>query len=85
MLPQPITVELYGSLAALAGGQRHVTVEAANVYQLYAALGAAYPEMAEQLETNVSVSIDGRIFAEALFEKIGPENEVVLLPRISGG
>jgi len=85
MPPEPVTVELYGSLAALAGGQKHVTVEAANLRDLYAALTDAYPAMAEHLETNVSVSIDGRIYTEALFEPIGPENEVVLLPRIAGG
>ena len=56
-----------------------------NLRDLYAALSAAYPAMTEHLETNVSVSIDGRIYTEALFEPIGPENEVVLLPRISGG
>ncbi|MEM7188621.1 MAG: MoaD/ThiS family protein [Pseudomonadota bacterium] len=80
-----ITVELYGTLAALAGGQKRVTVEAGDLRDLYKALKTAYPAMAEHLESNVSVSIDGRVYTEALFEKIGPENEVVLLPRISGG
>lgn len=80
-----VTVELYGTLASLAGGDRRVTVEAGNLRELYAALAKAYPQMAEHLEGNISVSIDGRIYTEALFEEIGPENEIVLLPRIAGG
>ena len=83
-MPEPVTVELYGSLAALAGGESRVTVEAADLRDLYTALAARYPAMAEILETNVSVSIDGLIYTESLFEKIGPDNEVVLLPRIAG-
>lgn len=84
MPPEEITVELYGTLAAIAGAKR-VTVEAANLRDVYAALGHAYPEMVEHLEANVSVSIDGRIYTESLFEPVSAANEVVLLPRISGG
>ena len=84
-MAEQVTVELYGSLAVHAGGERKVQVEASNLKELYAALSEAYPGMAEHLATNISVSIDGRIFTEALFEPIGPENEIVLLPRISGG
>jgi len=41
--------------------------------------------MAPLLERGVSVSIDGRIYTESLLEKVGPQNEVVLLPRVAGG
>ena len=80
-----VTVELYGSLAAHTGGEKHVTVRAKNLRDLYLALGERYPGLAEHLEDRVSVSIDGRIYTEALFEEIGPDNELVLLPRIAGG
>ncbi len=84
MPPEPVTVELYGTLAALAGEKR-VTVEAANLRDMYRELATRFPAIAEHLDGNVSVSIDGRIYTEALFEPIGPENEIVLLPRIAGG
>ena len=84
MAPE-VTVELYGSLASLAGGEKRVTVQAGTLRDLYKALAERYPGMEDQLESGVSVSIDGRIYTEALFEKIGPENELVLLPRIAGG
>lgn len=80
-----VTVELFGSLAVHADGARRVTVEAASLRDLYAALARKYPGMAPQLDRGVSVSIDGRIYTESLFEKIGPENEIVLLPQLKGG
>lgn len=84
-MAEAVTVELYGSLTAHTGGEKHVTVEAANLRDLYKALSERYPGLEPHLDGNVSVSIDGRIYTEALFELIGPENELVLLPRIAGG
>lgn len=80
-----VTVELFGALTAHTGGERSVTVEAKDLRGLYSALAEKYPGMAPQLDRGVSVSIDGRVYTESLFEKIGPENEIVLLPRIAGG
>lgn len=84
MPPEDVTVELYGTLADLAGA-RQVTVRASTLRDVYAELGRRFPQMAEHLDGNVSVSIDGRIYTEALFEPVGARNEVVVLPRISGG
>lgn len=84
MPPERITVGLYGTLADLAGS-KEVEVEAATLRDVYAALAREFPEMADHLDGNVSVSIDGRIYTEALFEPVSARNEVILLPRISGG
>jgi molybdopterin converting factor small subunit len=84
-MPDPVTVGLFGALRTHAGGAAEVVVEAGNIAQLLDALGRCYPGMATLLARGVSVSIDGRIYTESLFEKIGPENEVVLLPRVAGG
>lgn len=84
MPPETVTVGLYGTLADIAGAKQ-VTVEASTLRDVYAELGRRYPEMAEHLEGNVSVSIDGRIYTESLFEPVSAQNEVVILPRISGG
>ena len=84
MPPEEVTVDLYGTLAAIAGEKR-VVVEAATLRDVYRALAEKFPELEEHLDGNVSVSIDGRIYTEALFEPVSAKNEVVLLPRISGG
>ena len=79
-----VTVELYGSLASLVGEKR-VVVEAATLRDMFDALAARHPALADHLDERVSVSIDGRIYTEALFQPIKPENEIMLLPRIAGG
>lgn len=84
-MPEPVTVALFGALREHAGGASEVQVEAGNIAQLLHALGHTYPGMAPQLERGISVSIDGRIYTESLLERIGPENEIVLLPRVAGG
>lgn len=84
-MAEPVSVGLFGALRTHAGGVAEVEVEAGNIAQLLDALARRYPGMAPLLARGVSVSIDGRIYTESLFEKVGPENEVVLLPRVAGG
>jgi sulfur-carrier protein len=84
-MPDPVTVGLFGALRAHADGAEAVQVEARTIHQMLEALARRYPGMAPQLERGVSVSIDGRIYTESLLERIGPENEVMLLPRVAGG
>ncbi|MEM7178840.1 MAG: MoaD/ThiS family protein [Pseudomonadota bacterium] len=84
-MPEPVTVELFGSLRRHVGGADRVTVEAATIRDLLKGLGEAFPGLRPQLDRGVSVSIDGKIYTEALFQPVSPENEVVLLPRIAGG
>ena len=80
-----VTVQLYGSLTQFTGGVASVDVEASTIREVFAELIREHPGLEEQIESNISVSIDGRIYTESLFEKVGPDNEVILLPRIAGG
>ncbi|MEM7745005.1 MAG: MoaD/ThiS family protein [Pseudomonadota bacterium] len=80
-----VKVELFGSLAVHTDGERTVEVEAGDLRELFAALGEKYPGMQPALERGVSVSIDGRIYTQELFQKIGPDNEIVLLAQLRGG
>ena len=84
-MPETVTVQLYGSLTQFTGGVAKVELEASTIREVFAELIAEHPALQKQIETNISVSIDGRIYTESLFEKVGPENEVILLPRIAGG
>lgn len=84
MAPDPVTVELYGSLAQAAGAP-HFRIEARTIRDVLRGLAKAAPAIADRLDGGVSVSIDGRIYTEALFEPVCPENEIIILPRIAGG
>lgn len=85
MPQETVTVELFASLATHAGGARSVDVEAGNLGELLAALKARFPGMAPALDRGVSVSIDGRIYTDSLFQPISPDNEIVLIAQLRGG
>jgi molybdopterin converting factor small subunit len=78
-------VTLIGNLRQFAGGVAEVDVEAANVRQLFARLGERYPALAPHLEQGLAVAIDGQIYQDALFQEIGPDSDVHILPQIAGG
>lgn len=82
---ETVEVGLFGSLAVHAGGQHTVEVEASTMGEVLSALAEKYPGMAPQLERGVSVSIDGKIYTESLFQPVGPDNEIVLLAQLRGG
>ena len=78
-------VVLVGNLAQITGGVAEFQLSATTVQQLFRQLTALYPAIAPHLESGIAVSIDGQIFQDALFEPIGPDSEVFLLPQIAGG
>jgi molybdopterin converting factor small subunit len=78
-------VVVWGSLRPHTGGKAELEIEAANVRELLARLGEAYPGLKPQLERGVSVAIDGIIFRDGLHEPLRKDSEVFLLPRMVGG
>ena len=80
-----IKVHLWSGLRSLADGQEFVEVRAATVGQMLDALVAAYPGLGETVDAGVSVSIDGKIYAQGLAQPVAEENEIYLLQRIKGG
>jgi len=73
------------SLVQFTGGIRSVDVEATTVQRLFARLAEQFPELAPHLEAGVAVAIDGQIYQDALFQEIGPDSDVHILPMIAGG
>ena len=78
-------VVLIGNLAQLTGGVAEIWNSATSVRHLFRELTALHPEIGPHLEEGVAVAIDGQIYQDALFEPIGPDSEVFLLPQIAGG
>ena len=60
-------------------------IEAATVRELLTRLGETYPGLKPQLERGVSVAIDGVIYRDGWLERLKPDSEVFLLPRMTGG
>jgi molybdopterin converting factor small subunit len=80
-----VRVKLWGSLRALADGEEWIEVEASNFKELLDALAEKHPRLTPQIKRGVSLALDGVIYREAWFTKIGPENEVILMPYMVGG
>ena len=78
-------VVLVGNLAQLTGGVAEFELPATSVKQLFRQLAELHPDIAPHLEDGIAVAIDGQIYQDALFEPIGPDSEVYLLPQIAGG
>jgi len=78
-------VVLVGNLAQLTGGVAEFQLSATSVKQLFEQLAELHPAIQPHLEEGVAVAIDGQIYQDALFQPIGPDSEVFLLPQIAGG
>ena len=78
-------VVLVGNLARITGGVAEFQLSATSVKQLFQQLTELHPALARHLEDGVAVAIDGQIYQDALFEPIGPDSDVFLLPQIAGG
>jgi molybdopterin synthase sulfur carrier subunit len=78
-------VTLIGNLRQFTGGVTELDVEVATVRQLFAQLSAKFPELGPHLEKGSAVAIDGQIYQDALFQPIGPDSDVHILPQIAGG
>jgi molybdopterin synthase sulfur carrier subunit len=85
MLPMPRISSTDHGLLALTGGQASFEVPAGSVLAALKALDARYPGLLQHVESGMAVAIDGLIHQDGWLEPIGPDSEVVLIPRISGG
>ena len=78
-------VVLIGNLAQLTGGVAEFHLPATSVKQLFQQLTELHPAIQPHLADGIAVAIDGQIYQDALFQEIGPDSEVFLLPQIAGG
>ena len=78
-------VTLIGNLRQFTGGVTELSVDARTVRQLFKMIGERYPALKPHLENGLAVAIDGLIYQDALFQDIGPDAEVHILPQIAGG
>ena len=78
-------VSLNGALRAGVGGVASIEIEAATIAELLSKLVERYPDMSAQLDKGIAVAIDGVVFRDDWTQKIPPNAEIFLMPRIEGG
>ena len=78
-------VTLITQLTQFTGGVRTLDLDATTVQRLLRLLGERFPELVPHLDAGVAVAIDGQIYQDALFQEIGADSDVHILPMIAGG
>ncbi len=78
-------VQLWGALAAAAGGHPVVEIAAKDINELFRKLAEQYPATQAFIDQGVAVSIDGTIYRDTWSQKLPDGAEIFLLPRIAGG
>jgi len=78
-------IVLTGNLRLYTEGVTELELESGSIRSLIRELRRRYPDIPEDIEDELAVSIDGVLHQDDWFAKIGPDSEVHLLPRISGG
>lgn len=82
-----IKVKLWGALSSHTDGVTEFNIEANTIKQVFDYLGDNHPGLKPTLHEGegVSVSINGLVYNDALFQEIPEDSEVFILPRIEGG
>ncbi len=69
----------------LTGGQSEFEVEADTVHRMIRELDRRFPGLGRQIDEGMAVAINGEIFQDAYGERLAPDAEVYLIPKIGGG
>jgi molybdopterin converting factor small subunit len=78
-------VVVTGSLnGEFPGGAREFELAAGSVFELVRKLDALSPGVAEFIETNVSIAVDGELIGD-WSTGLTAASEVMLVPHIAGG
>jgi sulfur-carrier protein len=74
-----------GECAAFVGDARDLSAVGDTVRRLLADLDRQYPGIGDHIRRKMAVVIDGEIHQDADSWPVGPDSEVVLIPKIGGG
>ena len=78
-------IVLTGTLRLYTEGVTELELESGSIRSLLRELRRRYPDIPEDIEDELAISIDGVLHQDDWFAKIEPDSEVHLLPRIAGG
>ena len=78
-------IVLTGNLRLYTEGVTELELESGSIRSLLRELRRRYPDIPEDIEDELAISIDGVLHQDDWFAKIEPNSEVHLLPRIAGG
>jgi len=80
-----VKVTLWGGLREFADGNAELEISAPSIHKLFLQLVELYPGLESELESNVSVAVNGQIYRDSLFVSLDEGAEVFILPKLQGG
>ncbi len=80
-----VKVQVWGSLKSALEGADEIELEAASIREVLDQLSDRYPAMNQAIKRGVSVSVDGRMYANSIMVPLQPDSEVFVLPKLVGG
>ena len=80
-----VKVHLWSGLRRFTDGADVVEVRAKTVGEMMKALVEAHPGLDPVIKAGVSVSVDGKLIARGLHERVSDDSEVFLLRQLKGG
>jgi len=81
-----VRVVLTTNLASkFTGGETSFELDVASVRQLLRELDSRYPGLGDEIENAQLLAINGEIFQQAFLQKLAPDAEVYVLPKLGGG
>ena len=78
-------IVLTGNLRLYTEGVTELELESGSIRSRLRELRRQFPDIPENIEDELAISIDGVLHQDDWFAKIEPDSEVHLLPRIAGG
>jgi molybdopterin converting factor small subunit len=80
-----VKVQVWGSLKPALEGAEEIELDASSIREVLDHLGDNYPAMRAAIKRGVSVSVDGRMYANAIMVPLQPDSEIFILPKLVGG
>ena len=80
-----VKVVLWGNLKDRVGAPAEIDMDQKTIRGVFDQLIADHPSLEPDLESAVSVAVDGQIFRDAWFVELAPDAEVFILPKLQGG
>ena len=80
-----VEINLWAGLRVYTNGCAKIEVEAKTVGEVLDGLKQMFPGLADYLEDNVSVVVDGCVIVSGLQEPVAETSEVWLMKRLRGG
>jgi len=80
-----VKVVLWGGLRSKTDGRSEFEIAASTIHGIFLQLSEDFPDLEPELEHNVSVAVDGKVYRDSLFVTVNNASEVVILPKLQGG